>query len=97
MRNLRLRVKIRDGVGRGLCGTCRSVLRTVDNNGTERVLCMAARNEEGGPAVVNRPIVECSAYRGLHDMSEYEAERLGWILEVKKGRVIGFKPPPKEE
>jgi len=26
-------------------------------------------------------------------MQRHEAAQLGWVLEVKKGRIVGFHPP----
>lgn len=42
------------------------------------------------------PVVECNAHAPLGEMQEWEAKRIGWVLEVKAGKVIGFKPPKKE-
>jgi hypothetical protein len=29
-------------------------------------------------------------------MDEWAAKQIGWVLEVKGNRIIGFKPPEKE-
>lgn len=43
-------------------------------------------------------VVECSNYRNKLDMADWEAAKIGWVLEVKAGKVLGFRPPiPKEE
>ncbi len=90
---MRIRVKIREGVSRGLCGSCREAHIMTDANGYQEVHCTAMPN---ATLLVKRVIAECSNHRGINHMTEWEAKQQGWILEVKGSRVVGFKAPDKE-
>lgn len=92
---LRLRV-LRDGTrpDRRLCDSCeRGMIAKGPQQGQEIVICYAIG--EGGTRV-KFPVVECSGYTPNGQMSEYTAKSIGWVLEVKAGKVMGFKPPQKE-
>lgn len=91
---IRTRIKIREGVSRGLCGTCKEAHITTDQNGRQTVYCNA---NSGHLLQIIRPVAECNQHRDLNYMSEWEASRVGWVLEVKGQRVIGFKPPDKDD
>lgn len=41
---------------------------------------------------LKEPIVDCSQYRRHNDSTLDEMKKMAWILETKKGRVIGFSP-----
>jgi hypothetical protein len=74
---------------RGLCGTCRSAhIRDGDRFADTQIFC----NEMPGERV--RFLVRsCSEYARKNEQDRYEMEQIAWVLEVKKGRVIGFRPP----
>jgi hypothetical protein len=43
-------------------------------------------------------VKECNSFREQSDASPpYRMEKIGWVLEVKKGVIVGFRPPGKEE
>ena len=42
-------------------------------------------------------VVECTRYSFRYDEVPHEMKQIGWVLEVKKGRVIGFKSPKVQE
>lgn len=45
---------------------------------------------------LSSPAVECSSFQE-EGKSKWEMERIAWILEVKKGKVVGFVAPnPKK-
>lgn len=44
----------------------------------------------GKDKIMREPVVECSSYEEKNSQSLYEMKEKAWILEVKKGRVIGF-------
>jgi hypothetical protein len=91
---MRLRV-LRDGTrpDKRLCDGCRyGQITKGPGQGDEIVICR--RNDPS--RLMNFPVVECSGYSKLGEMDEWDAKQIGWVLEVKKGVVIGFKPPKKE-
>ena len=91
---VRTRVKIREGVARGCCGSCRYAHIMTDMNGKQEVLCEETRAI--GALHIVRPLSECNQYKSLTDLTEWEAKQTGWVLEVKGARIIGFKPPDKD-
>jgi len=43
-------------------------------------------------------IAECNEYQAKGSLSRYDMEKTAWVLEIKNGRVIGYKPPePKKD
>lgn len=90
--SVRTRIRIREGVSRGLCGTCQNAHITHDFDGKEVVMCHAIR-----AYTVTRPVAECSDHLSKNQMTDWEAKQIGWILESKNGRVIGFKAPSKKD
>ena len=91
---IRTRMKIQEGIRRGLCGSCKDAHITVDEQGNEAAFCCSMPHQL---IRVNRVITECSGYRGANHMSEWDAKQIGWVLEVKGERIIGFKAPSKME
>ena len=82
---------IKDEDNSDLCTRCVHVQIVQDGRGT-RKFCgelHTSRNEIYGP------VTKCSIRMLRGEMDEYEAKQLGWVLEVKKGEVIGFVPPKK--
>ena len=77
---------------KGLCHGCRKSHITKDDRGESLTTCIANSSQ---PRVIRRPIVECDRHEEMGTISNWEAEKIAWILEVKKGQVIGFKPPEK--
>jgi hypothetical protein len=75
-----------------LCDTCRHSHITSDSKGGEHILCY----HPGYPVQVYVKIVECNQYAGIRDMTDYEAQKIGWILEVRGKTIVGFKPPEKK-
>jgi hypothetical protein len=76
----------------GLCGTCRHAFITRGDGLSQHVIIC----ERIHPAPEVRFIVRtCSDYQERNKPSEYDMEKIGWVLEVKGGKVIGFRPPKK--
>lgn len=89
-----MRLKVHDGTRPDvrLCDTCQhSVIVKGPQQGQEIVVCSF---ESLGRLPF--PVVECSMYSMKGAMSEWDAKQIGWVLEVKAGKVVGFKPPKKE-
>ena len=88
-----LTVNVRDGTpkhdGKRLCDSCQNGFVAVTSSGKEFVFCQAIRRD------IHSKITECSDYKHLKEKDEYELAPMAWILEVKNGKSIGFKPPKK--
>ena len=90
MSGLRLRV-LKDGTrpDKRLCDMCQhAIISKGPQQGQEIVRC-----EWGRSTVLRFPVVECNQYMPAGQMDESEARRIGWVLEVKKGIPVGFRPP----
>ena len=61
-----------------------------DARGHERVYCQELGANE--PYRVRGAVVECTGYDPVNSMSQWEAEKIAWVLEVRKG-TPGFRPP----
>lgn len=90
---VRVRMNVREGVARGLCGTCEHAHIVADDRGKQTVRCDVVY---AGAVVINRPIAQCNMHAEKNVMDRRRAEEMGWVLEVKAGRVVGFKPPTKK-
>ena len=88
--SVRVRMKIKEGVERGLCGTCRNAIIRTDLAGEQEVWCEAAFQN---PMLIRKPIGDCSHHDFKFIMQKYEMEQKAWILEVKKGKIVGFVRP----
>lgn len=74
-----------------LCDSCeRSQIMKGCQQGQEIVWCHSLDK------YLPFPISDCTSYSRKGEMSEYEAKEIGWVLESKAGKVVGFKPPKKE-
>lgn len=81
--------------GAGLCCTCRTAQRVVDDRGQEAVLCHAFGMDP--PMQIRREVVECSQHDPVNVMSKWEMEKIAWVLETRGERPVGFRPPKKED
>lgn len=75
-----------------LCRTCTYAHVITDHRDRTTTLCGRYKRA----IQITAPVTQCSVYNAMNKMPEYEANRLGWVLEVKKGHVVGFKPPKQE-
>ena len=76
-----------------LCDTClHSNIMKGPQQGQEVVICGAIGTI---PIRIDFPVVVCKDYEQIGQLTEWEAKRIGWVLEVKGGKVLGFKPPKK--
>ena len=91
---MRFNLKFRSGPS--LCHTCRySHVFTPLGSAREHIHC----DRPGQMHSINMGAgaTECNQHLSTNAMSEWEAKERGWILEVKGGKIIGFKPPRKKE
>ena len=88
---IRARVRIREGVARGLCGSCDNAFQRTTERGRSEILCTWLH-----PArAVQDVILECSGYEEIGKPTKHDLEKIAWTLNVKGGRVVGFTPPSK--
>jgi hypothetical protein len=74
-----------------LCHSCDESQILKNDRGKETIVC-----HYGGRVIrVVSNVVECSTYSRIGQMSKFEAEKVGWVLE-KRGNKVGFRPPESE-
>lgn len=83
---------IDDPTDSGLCGRCdHSQVIRGDRLKDHTVLC----NWQHPALNITRLVRRCSLFEAKNSISKSEMEKIGWVLEVKGGKVIGFKPPKR--
>ena len=90
---MRLRMHVKEGVARGLCGTCEESQIMRDETGKEHAFC---GQHHSGQFPIPGVITECNKYKKLNQMTEWEAKQIGWIIEIHPGRAAGFGMPKTE-
>lgn len=88
--------KILDGTrpDKRLCDSCRCAMIIKGSQQGQEVLWCSQLGLHG--SIVPFRVVECNEYDSKTSMSKYEMEKIGWVMEVKNGKHLGFKPPQKE-
>lgn len=90
---MKLQMRVREGVARGLCGSCEHARVMVDDLGQQTVMC-----EENHPWItITRALVSCTDHQPRGTISKYEMEKIAWTIERDGNRFIGFAPPKKRE
>ena len=92
---MRVRVRIKEGAARGVCGSCRLAWITRDSRERTEVRCTSTNAN----LVVNRVLVECSEHHARGTLDTWEMEKIAWVVDVdllRKGKP-GFLAPPKKE
>lgn len=76
---------------RSLCFGCRNgqVVKGLQASDLS-IRCMAAYEQV---IYIRKPVAECSEFSERTGQTRKEMEKIGWILETKKGRPIGFVSP----
>jgi hypothetical protein len=90
---LRTRMKIAEGVARGLCGNCVAASIRMFDSGEQQVICSSFTNGRRTDRNVPRVVVECSEHSPKGQQSKQEMQQIAWIIEVKRGQVAGFLDP----
>lgn len=81
---------IKKGNDLDLCATCRYGHKIQGAQQSQRVVLCSAH----APGVrIPFPVVDCNKYIGVKELAKWEAEDMGWLLEVKSGQVVGFMSP----
>lgn len=88
-----MKFNIRGERGRNLCLSCVEAHITTDVRGDREIFCRAVRYAQH----IRVPVVVCSGYQEIGKMQKHEAAQLGWVLEVKKGKIVGFRPPTQKD
>lgn len=77
-----------------LCEDCLHGMVTRFATGETQTICSEQHPSFG----VKGPVSECSAYDYRWGRTDWEMDKVAFILERnKKGEVIGFRPPKKEK
>jgi len=87
--SIRLRMNIKEGPARGLCGKCQNAIIRQEETGEPFVSCGAYYP----PRDIVRNVVSCTGFDERGQNTVDEMKKIAWILEVKKGRIMGFKTP----
>lgn len=89
---MKVNIRFRDGIASGVCGGCENFSLMVDQRGREMAICAYHY-----PTIrITRPLKFCTDFQAKGTQDRHEMEKTAWILEVKKGKVIGFRPPKRK-
>jgi hypothetical protein len=74
-----------------LCNTCSNGVQIRGMRlGEEKTLCHALPDSH---AQITYPIEFCSSYQRRNTQNIHEMNRIGWVIEIKKGQFAGFHDP----
>lgn len=91
---MKLNVNFRpEGVAGGLCGRCEESTVMTDERGREVVYCHYFHPTKR----IQMRVKECTDYTARGALSYHEMKNTAWVLEVKKGKPVGFRPPKQED
>ena len=80
----------------GLCRTCRFSQIVAYKGRSSTTFCHAGMRMSPLPIV--RPVSRCTDYEDRRQPSMVEMEEISWRVTTDgSGRVVGFKPPLKED
>ena len=77
----------------GLCTNCDNAHVVTDRRGRDIVFC----DEMAYDTPIVGGITECNRFEPYGFMTQYEAKQMGWVLENRPGKKIGFSPPKKND
>jgi hypothetical protein len=81
------RVNIKEGVDRGLCGTCTFALIREDQHGQQTVLCQM------DDRFIQKPLVACNKHDLTTSLNLGMMSALAWEINPEKGNKMGFISP----
>jgi hypothetical protein len=90
-------IKVRGGTphhgGPGLCHSCKHshVFRAAAES--EVTVICHAQDMGGSKLQIFKPVVECNEYANKLEKSEWEMQKIAWILATSSGKTIGFLSP----
>ncbi len=83
---------IKKANGKGLCYTCKESHITSYANGREEIVCNSSY-----PISIRGQVEHCNQYRTATEKSEYQLEKIAWIIDVDAScKMVGFVPPGSE-
>lgn len=80
-----------------LCHSCQHAKITKDDSGNEKRQCLVFRYASGRSIDIKENIKECNTYLDKQEVPLYKLEEIAYVMEVKKGGVVGFRPPDKSK
>lgn len=86
-KRMKVKINLKNFTESSLCDRCKESQITLNAKGERRVRCFNVSE------YVHPYIAECNQYVAKGQPTEYELKKLAWDIEVKHGRVMGFKPP----
>lgn len=91
-----MRIKVKGGTAKSgnLCEGCDSYSRVDFQDGESAHLCNAGNI--GGiyrPLRLTAPVADCTEFQPKGHVSLWDLKEKAWIIEVTKGRKIGFHTP----
>ena len=78
---------------KSLCESCKESQVLKFKSGREITICHYYGTN---PAQITEAVESCNCYTAQGKMTDYEAEKIGWVLETGKNKV-GFKPPKEKD
>jgi len=87
-----MKLNIKNNLNAGLCGKCKH--STIISSETE--IKMIHCSEIGARNKIKFLVINCNGFEDRRFKDEYEFDDIGWVLEVKGKKIIGFKPPKKD-
>lgn len=85
-----IKIKVKDEI-KSLCDTCEYGLAPRNHDGKKLFTrCIVS---SGKAIVISDDVKSCSTYKCEFLSPSYEITSIAWILEVKRGKIIGFKSP----
>jgi hypothetical protein len=88
-----IRLRVVDPPARHKCATCAHGRVTSYESGRVETLCSHGMANNKIRGVVKH----CTEYDYVYSYEDSRMTKLAWILETKRGRVIGFKPPGSDD
>jgi hypothetical protein len=76
-----------------LCQRCVNGQIITDRDGRAMVVCHGMYP----PKEIHVVVATCTWFNEQNKMSKHDAEQIGWVLEVKGKKVMGFKPPKESK
>jgi hypothetical protein len=84
-----------DHSGPGLCFGCRYAQVIQGQQISDLTVWCEAHFER--PKRIPRPVVSCTDFKRRDEQTRGEMEKIAWILESKRGKVIGFFQPAEHK
>lgn len=78
----------------GLCGQCEHAgIFRGDRLQDHEILC----NWHHPSLRLRRLVRTCTLFEQKNALDKHEMEKIAWVIEVKAGKFIGFRPPKRSD